>query len=124
MNGLIEYLSDRYHRVVEVGIGGYARVAIALRERGLRVTAVDILPQSLAIPVTFDDVRSPRLKRYWGVQAVYAIRPPPELVSALKRLACQLSVDLIIKPLAAEPVDGQLLNRSGSFFYLFPSPLQ
>jgi uncharacterized UPF0146 family protein len=121
VDGLIDYLSSHYQRVVEVGIGSYPRVALALQARGVNVMATDIQPQPVGFPVEFDDASSPRLVLYEGVQAIYSVRPPPELVPLLKRLAHRLSCDLLIKPLAAEPVDGRLMNCDGSFFYLFPA---
>lgn len=121
MDGLIEYLSRHYGRVVEIGIGSYPRVALALQARGLDVMATDIQPQFVGFPVEFDDITSPRLELYEGAEAIYSVRPPPELVPLLRRLANRLTLDLIIKPLAAEPVDGLLLNCAGSFFYLFPA---
>jgi uncharacterized UPF0146 family protein len=120
MQGLIEYLSGRYQRLAEVGVGSYTKVARALKARGLEVLVSDIRPQPADYPVEVDDVREPRLDLYHDVQCIYAIRPPPELVVELKRLARLLAVDLIIKPLAAEPVDGRLVNVAGSFFYVFP----
>jgi uncharacterized UPF0146 family protein len=120
MQGLIEYLSRRYQRLAEIGVGNYTRVARALEDRGLRVLAVDLRPAAGDYPVVVDDVMEPRLALYREVQGIYAVRPPPELVAPLKRLARLLGVDLIIKPLAAEPVDGRLVNVAGSFFYIFP----
>ena len=122
MDGFIDYLSSHYQRVVEVGIGSYPKVALALQARGLNVVATDIQPQPVGFPVELDDARSPRLVLYKGAQAIYSVRPPPELVPLLKQLSRRLSIDLLVKPLAAEPVDGRLMNRAGSFFYLFPAP--
>ena len=121
MEGLIEYLSCNYQKVVEVGIGRYPKVALALQACGLKVAATDIQPEFVGLPVEFDDVRSPRLDLYEGAEAIYAVRPPLELLPSLKRLANKLAVDLVVKPLAAEPVDGLLINYGGSFFYLFPA---
>ncbi len=121
LEGFIEYLSGNYQGVVEVGIGSYTKVALALKARGLSVVATDIQPQALGLPVEFDDIRSPRLELYEGAQAIYAVRPPLELLPSLKALANTLAVDLVVKPLASEPVDGLLVNRGGSFFYLFPA---
>jgi uncharacterized UPF0146 family protein len=121
LEGLIEYLSSNYQNVVEIGIGSYAKIAMALQERGLGVVATDIQRRTVDIPVVLDDVRVPNLDLYRDAEAIYSIRPPLEMVPALKRLAERLAKDLIIKPLAAEPVDGLLINRAGSFFYLFPS---
>jgi uncharacterized UPF0146 family protein len=121
LEGLIEYLSLHYRKVVEIGIGSYPKVALALKARGLQVTATDIQPEFVGVPVEFDDIRSPRLDLYDGAQAIYAVRPPLELLPSLKRLANKLAVDLVVKPLAAEPVDGLLINYGGSFFYLFPA---
>jgi hypothetical protein len=121
LEGLIEYLSCNYQQVVEVGIGLYPKVALALQNRGLKVGATDIQPEFVGLPVEFDDIRSPRLYLYDGAQAIYAVRPPLELLPYLKGLANKLAVDLIVKPLADEPVDGFLINRGGSYFYLFPA---
>jgi hypothetical protein len=121
LDGLIEYLSSHYQRLAEVGIGSYPKVALALHARGLKVVATDIQPQPVGFPTEFDDVRSPRLELYEGAQAVYSVRPPPELIPLLKQLANRLTVDLLVRPLAAEPVGGRLINRAGSFFYLFPA---
>ena len=121
MEELIEYLSRRYRRVVEVGIGAYSRVACALQDRGLTVTAIDINPQTDKVPVVRDDLWNPRLEVYRDAQAIYAIRPPPELLPPLKELARRLAVDLIVKPLAGEPCDGRLVSTSGSFFYVYPT---
>ncbi|MBW1982278.1 MAG: hypothetical protein JRJ12_13765 [Deltaproteobacteria bacterium] len=121
MEGLIRYLSRRYQRVAEVGLGNYTRVARTLSSLGLQVTATDIAPRAVDFPVQFDDVYRPRLSLYLGVQCLYSIRPPPELLPPLTRLAEILGVDLLVKPLAAEPPDGTLINMDGSFFYLFPA---
>jgi uncharacterized UPF0146 family protein len=121
MQALIEYLSRRYRRVVEVGIGTYSRVACALQDRGLTVTATDINPRTEEIPVVRDDLWEPRLEVYLDAQAIYAIRPPPEVLPPLKALARTLAVDLIVKPLADEPCDGQLVSTAGSFFYVYPT---
>lgn len=121
LEGLIEYLSLHYRKVVEIGIGSYPKVALALQARGLQVAATDIQPEFVGVPVEFDDIRSPRLDLYEGAQAIYAVRPPLELLPSLKGLANKLAVDLVIKPLASEPVDGLLINHGGSFFYLFPA---
>jgi len=121
LEGLIEYLSCKYEKAVEVGIGRYPKVALALQARGLQVAATDIQPELVEFPVEFDDIESPRLDLYKGTQVIYAIRPPLELLPSLKGLAEKLAVDLIVKPLADEPVDGMLINHGGSFFYLFPA---
>ena len=45
-----------------------------------------------------------------------------ELADAImERLAERLAVDLLVRPLASEPVDGYLVTDAGSFFFLFPS---
>ncbi|MEJ2427754.1 MAG: UPF0146 family protein [Deltaproteobacteria bacterium] len=121
MEGFIEYLSCNYKMAVEIGIGLYPRVALALEARGLQVTATDLQPEFMGVPVEFDDVRAPRLDLYEGAQVIYAVRPPLELLPSLKVLANTLAVDLVIKPLADEPADGLLINHGGSFFYLFPA---
>ena len=119
MQGLIDYLSRRYRRVVEVGIGTYSRVACALQDRGLIVTATDINPRTEGVPVVRDNLWEPRMEIYRDAQAIYAIRPPPELLPPLKKLARRLAVDLIVKPLAGEPCDGRVVSGDGTFFYVY-----
>jgi len=121
LEGLIEYLSCNYKKVVEIGIGLYPRVALALQARGLQVGATDIQPRFMGVAVEFDDIKTPRLDLYEDAEVIYAVRPPLELLASLKVLAKRLEVDLVIKPLADEPVDGLLINHGGSFFYLFPA---
>ena len=119
MDTLIDYLSRRYRQAAEVGIGAYTRVAHALQEQGVVVVATDVNPQPQGIPVVWDDVWQPRLDLYGSAQALYAVRPPPELVPPLKELALRLAVDLIVKPLAGEPCDGRLVSGTGGFFYVY-----
>jgi uncharacterized UPF0146 family protein len=116
---LIDYLSRRYRRVVEVGIGTSTRVARALEERGVAVVATDLNPQPKGIPVVRDDIWQPRLDLYANAQAIYAVRPPPELVPPMKDLARRLALDLIVKPLAGEPCDGGVMSGDGGFFYVY-----
>ncbi len=120
MTSLVEYLSRHYERLAEVGIGNYTKVALALEARGLTVVATDIHPRAADFTVHMDDIWEPQIDLYRGAQAVYAIRPPPELLPPLKSLARRLGVDLIVKPLAAEPVDGRLHSAADGFFHLFP----
>jgi uncharacterized UPF0146 family protein len=119
MNTLVDYLSRHYRRVVEVGIGTYTRVARALEKRGVVVVATDINPQPEGIPVVTDDIWQPRLDLYESAQALYAVRPPPELVPPLKDLARRLALDLIVKPLAGEPCDGRVVSGNRGFFYVY-----
>jgi hypothetical protein len=119
MEFLIDYLSRRFQRVVEVGIGASSGVACALQKRGLTVTATDINPQVQEIPVFRDDLWDPRIELYRNAQALYAIRPPPELLPPLKDLARRLAMDLVVKPLAGEPCDGRLVSGAGGFLYVY-----
>lgn len=120
MDGLIDFLSSRYRRLAEVGVGSYTRVALALRDRGVSVLTTDIRPQGSECHVEMDDIWRPRLDLYRDVEAIYAVRPPPELVPPLRELALRVGADLIIKPLAGEAADGEVVNVGRSFFYVFP----
>ncbi|MET1124929.1 MAG: UPF0146 family protein [Archaeoglobaceae archaeon] len=120
MLALAEFIARRYSgKVVEVGIGSYVKVAEELVKRGLDVYATDVVVRKVPRGVRFflDDVTSPKMEIYEGASLVYSIRPPPELYSAIARVAELVGADCIIKPLHEVP-RGRLLNYRGVSFYL------
>ncbi len=67
--------------VVEVGIGNHPDVAGALAERGVDVTATDIVEREAPDGVRFvvDDILDPDQSVYAGCDIVFARNLPPEL---------------------------------------------
>ncbi len=107
-------MAANYHRTAEIGIGHFPDVACALIEAGCDVFATDILPFEYdKVKVILDDVTKPDLSRYNGVDLIYSMRPPPELVPYMERLAETVSADLIIRPLSSEHPEGMQLMRIG-----------
>jgi len=78
-----------FDRVVEVGIGRRPDVAAALAERGVDVTATDIVERAVPDSIAFalDDVTAPDSTVYADADAVYARNCPPELHHPLRAVA-------------------------------------
>ena len=118
--GVLEYIGGKYECIAEIGIGHFPDVALALAKRGHAVFATDV--KSFAhrgLRVIVDDVTQPLLHLYTGLELIYSLRPPLELVPYMRRLARTLSADLIVKPLASEYVGGQLTRYGCSTFFLW-----
>jgi uncharacterized UPF0146 family protein len=119
-NGLVAYISDRYDCVAEIGIGHFPDVALALAKRGVHVFATDVKPfEHCGFRVVLDDITQPDLHLYTGLDLIYSLRPPPELVPHMNLLARTLSADLVIKPLASEYPGGRLTRHTSSTFFLW-----
>ncbi|MEW6162867.1 MAG: UPF0146 family protein [Nitrospirota bacterium] len=56
---------------------------------------------------------------YTGVYLIYSLRPPPELIPYMVRLARMLPADLIVKPLASEHLRRQLIRHGNTTFFLW-----
>jgi hypothetical protein len=118
--GLVEYISGRYDNAVEIGIGHFPDVALALLKRGVRVFATDIKTfQYRGFKVVIDDIIEPDFSLYAALDIIYSLRPPSELVPFMMRLAEKLSADLIIKPLSSEHLVGQLVCYGNTSFFLW-----
>jgi uncharacterized UPF0146 family protein len=117
---VVEYITGKYDDAVEIGIGHFPDVALALKGKGVKVLATDIKQfQYGGLKVVVDDVTEPDLSLYNRVHVIYALRPPMELVPYMVRLAKAVSTDLIVKPLASEYPGGQLTGSGNSAFYLW-----
>ena len=116
---LVAFISGRYGGAAEVGIGFIADVCLALKQRGVAVFATDIHPVPVdGIDIVYDDVTDPNLSLYQERDVIYSVRPPPELVPYLQRLARTIHSDLVIKPLSSDHLEGPLIgNGRGGFFY-------
>jgi len=118
--GLVNYIAGRYGKAIEIGIGHFPDVAFALLKRGVRVFATDIQPFHYSgLKVIVDDILEPDFSAYTTLDLIYSLRPPPELVPYIVRLARRLSTDLIIKPLASEYQGGQLIRHGDTTFFLW-----
>jgi uncharacterized UPF0146 family protein len=122
IKGLIDLIAGRYHSAVEIGIGHFPDVAIALLARGVQVFATDIRPfRYPGLNVVIDDITEPDLSLYKGKKLIYAMRPPPELIPYMKRLANLISADLILKPLSDEYSEEWRLMQNGDMtFFISP----
>ena len=119
--GVVTYIVNNYSRCAEIGVGHVPDVALALGRQGVQVFATDVRPyQYRGLDVILDDVMEPDLSLYLGVNAIYSLRPPPELIPFMQRLAKTVSADLIVKPLASEcPPGGQLNGSGNAAFFLW-----
>jgi len=123
---LADYIARNYSgRVVEVGAGHMADVAVALMARGLDVLLTD-REERLAgrLRVVADDIFSPRQELYSGARLLYSIRPPLELQLAMGRLAARTGADVLVRPLADEVAQlpgfaRRLVNFGQARFFLF-----
>lgn len=114
IEGLVDFIAGRYHNVAKIGIGRFPDVIFALLDRGVDVFATDIYPFFYkGIKVFRDDVLSPDTSMFAGIELIYSMRPPPELVPYMKKLADTISADLIIKPLSSEYVENFRLMKNG-----------
>ena len=89
-----------YDRVVEVGIGKRTAVARTLAERGVDVTARETPP---GVDFVRDDVTAPDTAAYEGVDAIYALRLPPDLQRDVWRTARAVDADLLFTTLGGDP---------------------
>jgi uncharacterized UPF0146 family protein len=118
--GLVGFISGRYRAAAEIGIGHFPDVALALVRKGLRVFATDTKQFSYrGLKVITDDIAEPEIALYEGVRLLYSLRPPPELIPYMKKLARRLPADLIIKPLASDHAGEQLMQYRDSTFFLW-----
>jgi uncharacterized UPF0146 family protein len=118
VDDLAEYVAGRYERSAEIGIGHFPDLAFALAAKGVDVFATDIIPFCYeGLKVVVDDVTMPDISLFKGVDLIYSMRPPPELVYYMDRLAARLSAALIVKPLSSEFVEGRKVVRYGDAIF-------
>jgi hypothetical protein len=117
--GLADFIAERYASAAEIGIGHCADIARELQKRGMTVFATDIREfLHHGVVVLLDSVISPDIYLYVGVDLIYSMRPPPELVPYIAGLAKTVSADVIIKPLYSEYPEGwrSMKYRNTTFF--------
>lgn len=120
IEGMEDFIAGRYANTAEIGIGHFPDVAFELLNRGIRVFATDIQQfRYRGLKVIVDDITSPVLSLYDGIDLIYSMRPPPELVPYMAMLAKKIFADLIIKPLSSEYIDGyRLMCHGNTTFFL------
>lgn len=123
---LAEFIAENYSgRVVEVGAGFAAEVALGLLARGLDVALTDKEERLLgSLLVEKDDIFSPRQELYRRATLIYSIRPPLEMQLAIGLLAAKIGADVLVRPLVDEVAElpgftRRLVNRGEARFYLF-----
>ncbi len=123
---LAQFIAANYSgRVVEVGAGYFAEVALALQARGLDVLLTDREERLLGgLRVEMDDIFSPHLELYRGASLLYSIRPPLEMQLAMGVLAAKLGADVLVRPLMDEVAvlpgfTRRLVNSGEARFWLF-----
>jgi hypothetical protein len=99
-----EYLVKHYTNAVEVGIGKNMVVARILHDAGLSIRCTDVRDVPVPEWLTFriDDIFSPDITRYKGVDVIYAIRPAIEMIPPLIALARRINCDLLVYHLGFE----------------------
>lgn len=99
-----EYMVKHYTNAVEVGIGKNLEVARILHDAGLSIRCTDIRDMPVPEWLTFriDDIFSPDISRYKGVDVIYAIRPAIEMIPPLIALARTINCDLLVYHLGFE----------------------
>jgi hypothetical protein len=99
-----EYLVKHYTNAVEVGIGKNMVVARILHDAGLSIRCTDVRDVPVPEWLTFriDDIFSPDITRYKGVDVIYAIRPAIEMIPPLIALARTINCDLLVYHLGFE----------------------
>lgn len=102
-------IADRlaaFESVVEVGVGNRSELAETLVERGVRVTATDVVEREVPPGVTFvrDDILDPDLAVYREADAIYALRLPPELQRAVVDVADAVDAACYFTTLGGDPV--------------------
>jgi len=127
----VEYVCKNYasaRKVVEVGVGRDTGVleGVAKCIEG-EIFGTDIEPIADGnVTVLKDDILEPKLELYLGSDLIYSIRPPPELLPHIEKLAYDVGANLIIRPLVTDSVgvcsffkSRRLVNYKGAVFYLF-----
>ena len=118
--GIVTYIANKYSFAVEIGIGHFPDVGLALVEKGLRFFATDMKPfQYDKIEVYVDDITKPNVSLYSKAEIIYSIRPPLELIPFIKSVAREVNADMIVKPLSSEYPGGQLFGGGRTCFFLW-----
>jgi uncharacterized UPF0146 family protein len=98
-----EYIRDHYRSAVEIGFGGKTIAAEIIQDAGIPILCTDVHSYRMTtVPSIVDDVFSPTLSYYQGVDVLYAIRPGCEIIPPMMRLTEQIGTELIVYHLGFE----------------------
>jgi uncharacterized UPF0146 family protein len=115
----VDYILGVYRDCAEIGIGHVPDVAFALLRQGVKVFATDLRQfQYNGLSVFLDDITEPDFSLYASVDLIYSLRPPPELIPYIIRLARVVSADVIVMPLTSDHVEGKII-RNGNITFFF-----
>ena len=127
MDSVAEFIAKKCKagKVIEIGVGFYTKIAEKLRELNVNVIVVDVNESSikrareLGLEGYVDDIFNHSPEIYRGACCIYSIRPTPEMMPALLRLAKKLGVPLYIVPLTGDspPKEMKLINYRGIPIY-------
>ena len=115
---IAEYISKHYKgMLVEVGIGYNWDVALMLKGLGFDVVATDLKEIPIDLEFYVDDITKPNIEIYRDASLIYSIRPPPEIVPYILKVARSVKADVIVRPFGNEFYNGKLINYKGERFY-------
>ncbi|ASJ15879.1 hypothetical protein A3L04_01705 [Thermococcus chitonophagus] len=127
MDSVAEFIAKKCRggKVIEVGIGFYTKVAERLGELNINIIVIDAnkdairKARELGLNGYVDDIFNPSLELYKGACCIYSIRPTPEMMPALLKLAKRLGIPLYIIPLTGDspPREMKLINYKGIPIY-------
>ena len=108
---LVDFIITNYstaRSIVEIGIGSYPFVAVRLKKLlpSVRIVVTDVDRVKLAtikekhseLEPVYDNIFEPQLSVYHETDFIYSIRPPPEMIPEILKLALNVGVDLLIRP--------------------------
>ncbi|ALM75814.1 UPF0146 family protein [Thermococcus barophilus] len=117
---LAEYFAQKFKRgkIIEIGIGFNFKAALKLKELGFDVVVIDWNPKAverakeIGLNAIVDDIFNPRLEIYKQAKAMYSIRPTPEMMPYLLKLAKTIKVPIYIVPFSTDavPIEMRLEN--------------
>lgn len=101
---IADYIIGNYRNVAEVGVGGNPDAALLIRDAGIPVFCTDSrnLPPVPGLTIIQDDIFSPVISLYQGIDLIYSIRPHEEMIPSLIHLATQVDCDLLVYHLGFE----------------------
>lgn len=124
---LAQYFAQKFKkgRIIEIGVGFNFKAALKLKELGFDILVVDWNPKAverakeLKLNAVIDDIFNPQLEIYNDTNAIYSIRPTPEMMPYLLKLAKTVKVPLYIIPLSTDtvPKGMKLENYKGLAIY-------
>jgi len=99
-----EYIAKNYRKVAEIGVGRNFEAARIIREAGRSIFCTDIrsVDKGLWPHVTEDDIFSPDMALYRGLDLIYSIRPAEEMIPPMISLARAVDCDLLVYHLGFE----------------------